>query len=220
MPGVRRLVLLTSAIVVVDMMFYAVVAPLLPHYADELGLTDAEAGVLAGAYPAGTLIGSLPAGWLAARFGARNTVLAGLGLLSASSLAFGFAQHIVVLDVARFVQGVGGACTWAGALTWLIARAPVERRGELIGVAMGAAIAGSLGGPVVGAIAEALSPQIVFSTVVAIAAALAVWALRTEPPPAALEAQGLGDVVRALRGRDVAVSMWLVTLRSEERRVG
>jgi len=212
MPAVRRLVLLASAIVLVDTMFYAVVAPLLPHYAEELGLSDAAAGVLAGAYPAGTLIGALPAGWLAARFGARNTVLAGLALLSGSSLAFGFAENVIVLDVARFVQGVGGACTWAGALTWLIAMAPVERRGELIGAALGAAIAGSLGGPVVGAVAEALSPQLVFSMVVVIAAALAVWSLRTEPPAGGMETQGLGDVLRALRGRDVGVSMWLVAL--------
>jgi predicted MFS family arabinose efflux permease len=212
MAGVRRLVLLASAVVLVDTMFYAVVAPLLPHYVDELRLTDTEAGVLAGAYPAGTLVGSLPAGWLAARFGARNTVLAGLALLSGSSLAFGFAEHVVVLDVARFVQGLGGACTWAGALTWLIAMAPVERRGELIGAALGAAIAGSLGGPVVGAVAEALSPQLVFSMVVVVSAALAAWALRTEPPPGGLETQGLRDVAHALRDRHVSVSMWLVML--------
>ncbi len=207
----RRLVLLASAIVLVDTMFYAVVAPLLPTYADELGLSDAQAGVLAGAYPAGTLLGSLPAGWLAARFGARDTVLAGLALLSAASLAFGFGEHVLVLDVARFVQGVGGACTWAGALTWLIVRAPADRRGELIGTALGAAIAGSIGGPVVGAVAEALGPRLVFGLVVVVAAVLAGWALRTEPA-GTQEVQGVGDVVRALRDRDVAVSMWLVAL--------
>ncbi len=37
----RRLVLLASAIVLVDTLFYSVVAPLLPHYSDELGLSEA-----------------------------------------------------------------------------------------------------------------------------------------------------------------------------------
>ena len=46
MPELRRLVWLVSAIVFVDTLFYAVVAPLLPHYADALGLSKAGAGLL------------------------------------------------------------------------------------------------------------------------------------------------------------------------------
>ncbi|HEX8053648.1 MAG TPA: MFS transporter, partial [Thermoleophilaceae bacterium] len=68
----RRLLLLVCAIVLVDTMFYAAITPLLPHYSDELGLSKAEAGVLAAAYPAGTLLGSLPSGWLAVRIGAKR----------------------------------------------------------------------------------------------------------------------------------------------------
>jgi MFS family permease len=60
---------------------------------------------------------------LASRLGAKVTVLLGLALLGASSLAFGFAHHILLLDAARFVQGIGGACLWAGALAWLVSEA-------------------------------------------------------------------------------------------------
>lgn len=207
----RRLVLLVSAIVLVDTMFYAVVAPLLPHYADELGLSKTAAGILTAAFPAGTLLGALPAGVLVARVGARPTVFVGLALMAGSSVVFGFAEHIVLLDAARFVQGVGGACSWAGGLAWLIEAAPPNRRGELIGTALGAAIGGALLGPVVGAVAEATAPQAVFGSVVVVAAGLALWAART-PPPAREEPQGLEAVGRALRHKPVLAGMWLVGL--------
>ncbi|UGS35702.1 MFS transporter [Capillimicrobium parvum] len=207
----RRLVLLVSAVVFVDTMFYAAVVPLLPHYADELGLSKAAAGLLSAAYPAGTLIGAIPAGLVVARVGARPTVLLGLGLLAGSSLVFGFANHVALLDAARFVQGIGGACTWAGGLAWLVEAAPPARRGALIGTALGAAIGGSLFGPVVGAIADLTKPEIVFSTVVVVAGALAAWAATTPAPPRE-EPQGLRDVGHALRRPALLGGMWLVVL--------
>ena len=53
----RRLLLLTSAIVFFDTLFFAALTPLLPHYADALGLDKTGAGVLAAAYPAGAFLG-------------------------------------------------------------------------------------------------------------------------------------------------------------------
>jgi MFS family permease len=208
----RRLVLLSSAIVLVDTLFYSIVAPLLPHYRDELGLSEAAAGILAAAYPAGTLLGSIPGGLLAARAGARRTVLAALAGMAISSLVFGFAENIILLDVARFVQGFAGAFTWAGALTWLIGAAPLEKRGELIGTALAAATAGSLLGPVAGSVAEAIGPQIVFSSVVVIALGLAAWALATPAPPPAAAPQSLGEIARAAARPPVLAASWLVAL--------
>src|SRR3712207_7373303 len=108
--------------------------------------------------------------------------------MAASSVAFAFGSDIVVLDVARFVQGIGGAMTWAGALGWLIGEAPRERRGELIGSAMGAAIVGALFGPVLGALADVAGPEAVFSGVGVVALGLIAWTLRMParrpvPPP-------------------------------------
>ena len=88
-----------------------------------------------------------PASWR--RGSARGArCISGLLLLGLASLVFGFAQHVVLLDAARFVQGVAGALAWAGALTWLILATPEERRGSVIGDVLGIAIAGALLGPV------------------------------------------------------------------------
>ena len=132
-PGLLSLVTLVSAVVLGDTIFYSAITPLLPAYAEELGLSKTGAGLLEASYAAGTLVAAVPAGVLAARVGVRRTVLTGLALLGVSSLVFGLARSVVLLDAARFAQGVGGACSWAGALAWLVRRAPADRRGELIG---------------------------------------------------------------------------------------
>jgi MFS family permease len=207
---VRRLIWVVSIIVLVDTAFYAVVAPLLPHLADELGLSKASAGILLGAYAAGTLAGSLPSGVLAARIGGKLTVLLGLALLSVSSVGFAFGHSVVLLDVARFVQGIGGACSWAGGLAWLVAEAPPGRRGEMIGTALAAAIGGSLLGPVIGGAATALGTAPVFSAFAVVAAFLALAAVRTHGGER-VETEG-ASLGRTLSVPGVRAGMWLVAL--------
>ncbi len=207
----RRLVLLASAIVFVDTSFYAVVAPLLPSYVEQFDLSKTGAGILAAANPLGTLLGAIPCGILAARYGPKRLVLLGLALMGVSSVVFGFAQDIVLLDAARFVQGIGGACSWAGAMAWLLSEAPRERRGELLGTALGAGIAGALVGPAIGGLAEATSPELVFSSVLVVAGALAFWALGTPEHHVPTRA-GAGAVWSAVRRPAVLRAMWLVSL--------
>ena len=56
----RRLLLLASAIVFTDTIFYAAIVPLLPTYAADFDLSKTGAGVLAAAYPAGTFSARCP----------------------------------------------------------------------------------------------------------------------------------------------------------------
>lgn len=179
----RRLLLLVGAIVLVDLMFYAAIVPLLPWYEDRFELSKTGAGVLAGSYAAGTLLGSLPSGWLAQRLGCRPTVLIGLALLSVSSVGFAFSDTIELLDAWRFLQGVGGACSWAGGLGWLISVAPADERGATIGKALSAALVGLLLGPVLGALAHEIGPEGPFTAVGVLGLVLFAVALRIPSPP-------------------------------------
>jgi MFS family permease len=206
-------VLLAGAILIVDTMFFAAITPLLPEYSQRLELSKAAAGVLSASYPVGAVLGSLPAGWLAARWGARPTVLLGLFTVAASSIVFGFAQNVVLLDAARFMQGLGGGALWAGGMSWLMAVAPHERRAELIGRALAAAIFGALLGPAVGAAASVAGTGPTFAAVALVAAVVAGAALRTPaPPPSALHDPRL--LIGALRNRLVAGGIWLIVVPS------
>jgi predicted MFS family arabinose efflux permease len=208
---VRRLLLLACAIVFVDTTFFSAMTPLLPHFEDEFGLSKSAAGVLAAAYPAGTFAGAIPGGYLAARAGVRATVLLGLALMVASSLAFAFADSVAMLDIARFIQGVGGAASWAGALAWVAGAAPRDRRGEMIGTTLAAAIAGALAGPVVGTVADAVGIAPAFCGIAVVGVLLAAWALSV--PAAAPEGTSPPrELLRALRDGRVAGGMWLIAV--------
>lgn len=209
----RRLLLLVAVLVFVDTMLYAALTPLLPHFAHEFGMSKARAGTLVAAYAAGALVGGLPGGWAAARLGARRAVLVGLSCMGLSSLGFAFAQTFSTLFLARFLQGVGSGFTWAGAFAWLLAAAPRERRGELIGTAMGAAVFGALFGPVVGAVAALTGRGWVFSALAVLSLGLVWWTLRAGAAPPA-ERPSLAIVRRALRNRELLGGLVFMALAS------
>jgi MFS family permease len=209
----RRLFALVAAVILVDTMFYAAIAPLLPTYADDLGLSKTAAGILSASYAAGTLVASIPAGFFAARVGVRQAMLVGLSLLGAASLAFAFADDVVILDLARFAQGVGGACAWTGGLAWVVASAPRERRGALIGSVLAVAIFGIMLGPVLGGIASVAGSEPVFGAVAVLAGVVAIQAARTpaaapEPPPP------VRVVAATMLQRPIVTAVWLVALPS------
>jgi MFS family permease len=200
-----------GAVVFVDTMFYAAIAPLLPGLAHSLHLSKLSAGVMTASYPFGTLVAAIPGGLLAVRIGPKRTVYAGLALLAGSTLAFGFVNQPALLDLARFAEGVGGAFSWAGGLAWIVAEAPADRRGAMIGGALGAGIAGALLGPVLGTVATGVGRGPAFSAVVLLALVLMLEAGRL-PSVHTDSGQGVRNLVASLRERDVATGIWLVAL--------
>lgn len=208
----RRLLVLVCAVVWVDTMLYAALTPLLPRFTRDLHLSKAGAGALVAAYAAGALIGGLPGGVAAARLGARRAVFVGLALMGLSSVGFSFAHGFWPLATARLLQGCGSGFTWAGALAWLLAAAPRDRRGELIGTALGAAVFGALFGPVVGGAASLIGRSAVFMALAGLAVVLAAWTVRLEPIPP--EPPSVTSMSRALRQPHFAGGLVLMGLAS------
>jgi predicted MFS family arabinose efflux permease len=208
---VRRLIALACSIVLVETTFFAALSPLLPRFAEELDLSKGESGLLVATYAIGGALGAIPSALVVTRFGVKATVILGLVLLTATSVAFGVVSSYWLLDLTRLAQGVAGALCWTGALAWLVDATPRERRGETIGIAMSAAVVGALLGPVVGAAAVHFGRAPTFGAVAALALLLALVALQT-PAPAPEERQPLRVLLDALKERQVLVGMWLLTL--------
>jgi EmrB/QacA subfamily drug resistance transporter len=114
------------------------------------GLTGLEWVVDAYALTLAALI--LTAGALADRFGRRLLFMVGVVVFTGASLLCGLAWNIVALDVARAIQGVGGAALFATALALIGHEYRGPERGGAIaiwGATIGAAVAS---GPLVGGI--------------------------------------------------------------------
>ncbi|TWF82015.1 EmrB/QacA subfamily drug resistance transporter [Pseudonocardia hierapolitana] len=105
----------------------------------------------------------MPAAALGDRYGRRRMFAAGIALFTAASAACAAAPDVVVLVLARAVQGAGAAFVSALAMTLVSAAFPPERRGGAIGLLQGGSGIAVLAGPGIGgAITHAVGWEFVF----------------------------------------------------------
>ncbi|MEA2644633.1 MAG: hypothetical protein QOG08_1659 [Chloroflexota bacterium] len=186
----RRLAVFVGSVFAAESAFFAVVPPLVPQLVRSVHLSTTEVGILVAAYPAGVLLAAIPAIALVDRRGVKVATVVGIGILIASTLGFGWGTNAVLLDASRFVQGVGGAVAWAGALAWLTSTTSSARRGSVIGGAVGAALIGMVVGPSIGALASSVGRGPVFSAL----AVVLLLLLLAAPPSAPAAAPRRGSV--------------------------
>jgi EmrB/QacA subfamily drug resistance transporter len=146
------------------MLDIAVVNTALPRIADDLDASLSGLQWVVDAYTLALATTVLTAGALADRLGRRRVFSVGLVVFTVASLACALADGIVALNVARAVQGVGGAILFAVSLALLANAYPGarERAGAL--AVYGATIGASFAvGPLVGgALTSGLDWQWVF----------------------------------------------------------
>jgi DHA1 family L-arabinose/isopropyl-beta-D-thiogalactopyranoside export protein-like MFS transporter/DHA1 family inner membrane transport protein len=173
---VRRLVPVIYSIIFLDAMLQFALVPLLPDYADELGLSKTQAGIVVATYSAVVLFVALPVGRLTDRIGARKLTIFGTALLAVSTAAFGLADGFETLLAARVGQGLSSAISWTAGLAWLAGAARAEERGKVLGASMAVGNAGALLGPVIaGPLGQWLGIRAPFLMFAGVATVLAVW---------------------------------------------
>lgn len=113
------------------------------------------------------------------RFGRRRMFVVGLGVFTLGSALAALAPTIELLNLARAIQGLGGAIVTPLTLTLLSAAVPAGKRGLALGIWGGVGGLAIAFGPVVGgAVVEGISWQWVFWLNVPIGLVLAPLALR------------------------------------------
>jgi EmrB/QacA subfamily drug resistance transporter len=175
-----------------------VVNTALPAIEEDLGASFTELQWVIDAYTLSLAALVLTAGVLADRLGRRRVFAAGLGIFTVASLLAGLAPDPTSLNLARGLQGVGGAIMFAVSLA-LIAQEfkPGRERGMAMGV-YGATIGVSVAfGPVVGgALVEGIGWESIFFInvpvgIAAIAVTYAKLAESSDPNASRIDWAGL-----------------------------
>jgi predicted MFS family arabinose efflux permease len=114
---------------------FFLLASVVPLYASSIGAGATGAGLSTGALMFATVGAELAAPRLAARFGYRVMLAAGLILLGAPALALPYATTIAAILAVSIVRGVGFALVMVLGDALVPLLVPAERRGEALGLA-------------------------------------------------------------------------------------
>jgi MFS transporter, DHA1 family, solute carrier family 18 (vesicular amine transporter), member 1/2 len=141
--------------VFIDMLLYSIVVPIVPFYTSKFDASQTVIGILIGCYAFSFLIATPILGGISDKFGRRGVMLWGLAVLLASTLLFAFANSMMLLIVARLLQGVAAAATWTAGLALIMDMYPPAKRGKALGTVLTFMSAGTLlGAPVGGMLFE------------------------------------------------------------------
>lgn len=147
-PAPRHLALAVTVLAFfVDTFLYCLLVPLLPRYAEKLGLSQSQVGLLFWSYALALLVATPFVARLTDRYGRKAPMLWGLAGLGFATLAFAYTSRFEILLLARVLQGVAGAATWLPGMALVADHFDREARGAAMGTAFAGANLGLLLGP-------------------------------------------------------------------------
>jgi DHA1 family multidrug resistance protein-like MFS transporter len=181
---------------------YGIVAPAIPEFAREFGVSAAAAASVVSVFALVRVVAALPAGRLVNRFGERAVMATGIAVVAASSVLAGFSGSFGELIALRGAGGLGSAMYSVGAQTLLLASVPSGQRGRAAGLFSGGFLVGAIAGPAFGGLLAQWSlraPFIIYGVLLLVPAGIASVMLRGLPRRA-----GGGPQAPAAPGRPLA----------------
>ncbi|WP_427868648.1 MFS transporter [Leucobacter luti] len=197
---------------------YGVVAPAIPQFALEFGVTSFAASAIVSAFALMRLVSAPLAGWAVGRFGERATYTTGILIVALSTGAAAIAGNYTQFLLLRGIGGVGSAMFTVAATALLIKVSPPDARGRVASLNSAGFLLGGLLGPVFGGIVAGFGLRAPFvfyfftlvaaATVVAVALRTSAAARRAEPGVLPLPAMPLGEALRVSQYRSLLLSVF------------
>lgn len=160
---------------------YGVVAPAIPQFALEFGVSNFAASVIVSAFALMRLVSAPLAGWLVSKVGERRTYTIGILIVALSTGAAAFAADYTQFVFLRGAGGVGSAMFTVAATALLAKVSPVQERGRVASLNAAGFLLGGLLGPVLGGIVAVYglrAPFVFYFFTLLIAALVVAIALR------------------------------------------
>lgn len=160
---------------------YGVVAPVLPQFARNFGVSISAATFVITAFAVMRLVFAPASGMLVQRLGERRIYVSGLLIVALSTGACAFAHTYWQLLVFRALGGIGSTMFFVSALGLMIRISPHNARGRVAGMFSSAFLVGSVAGPLLGSLTAGLglaAPFVIYGAALLIAAAVVFINLR------------------------------------------
>jgi len=204
----RRTVAPIYALILLETLVWIAIVPLAPTFAEELGLSGVETGMVLAAASLAALVVALPLGMVADRLGARRVTIASAVVFTLATLGQGLADEFWSLLLARAAFGVGFGALWGAGAAWLSDSLTDASRPRGLGATVTVSGIGFTVGPVfAGVLADRYgigTPFLLVGVVAAlVTAALLVAApvASTRPPP-----QRLRELLRVARRDELVLA--------------
>jgi len=166
----------------ITMLGQGVIAPVLPLYAKDFGVSTALVGATISVFGFARILFNLPSGMLSDRLGRRVFLIGGPVVIAIGTFLSAIAADIWQLLAYRFIAGIGSAMFMTAGLTVVADISTPENRGRNLSLHLGSLLVGVSIGPAVGGItAELFNLRAPFYLVGALSLLCSVWAWRVVP---------------------------------------
>jgi MFS family permease len=195
---------------------YGVVAPAIPQFALEFGVSNFAASAIVSAFALMRLLSAPLAGWVVARFGERRSYTTGILIVALSTGAAAFAADYTQFVVLRGLGGIGSTMFTVAATALLIKVSPPAARGRVASLNSAGFLLGGLLGPVFGGIVASFGIRAPFifyfftlvaaATVVAVSLRNSTFAGSTSGAPKSGETLTFSQALRVSQYRSLLLS--------------